>query len=557
MAATYKYGIDLGTTNSSIAIIKNTGSYKKEVKVFSVDTYDIPYEIVRSVVGYKDDKVYVGDEGLELLNGNEDNPIRQIKMRLLEQKKDGLVLSLNNRKIYISDVMAEILKRLRERAIAEEPGIQSDGVVIGVPYETPEDVKAVYINALCKAGFYLNEVEAAEKTEFIEEPVAVALHYGRSIAHQNKTALIFDFGGGTLDMAIVELKQQSSGSPTKKQRHKVIAKEGLYRAGEALTKLLFLKVFVPRYAEEYFNNERWEVVKLFRKMGCESNNLEYIWSELQNSGIGWRFINKMDQAKIALSAQEDYVFHFKEPATDGRSEILFKNIILKRTDFEAAIEEVLNDIESTINRLFNTNRCKERGINKKSIDEVLLAGGSSVIPCVRRLLENIFGTEKVYFDDVSKADIYINILTCLSQGLAYAGYNESDYNRIDDITSFDYGILDCFTKKVEVIIPKNTNIEETDYHDFNKNGLPPVTVFSRQIVQENMSSPSFYIEIFEGNDRIMKLSFNKKQHSGTYDLFFKIDAKRGILEVHVYDIRKQKWVDDLSYSERSYQMTKH
>lgn len=545
MPVVRKFGIDFGTTNSSISLLEKQLDGTTKIKVFAVDRYDMPFEIIRSVVGYKGNETFIGNEGLEHLTGSEDNPIRQVKMQLIESENDSVALILNDKRKYFSDVMADILRRLREKALEQLQGVHIDGVVMGVPYETPEVVKQIYLKALVNAGFYNDDEEAGINTEFVEEPIAVALHYGHTIAHQNKYAMVFDFGGGTLDMAVVELKEQSA---TSSQTHKVLAKGGFSGAGEEFTKAFFLKGFFPAYRDTHCNGSAWELAKLFKQMGCRANNAEGIWYEMERSGIGWKFINKLDEIKIRLSTEESVFFNFE--CSTPNEQVAFKNILLTRKMFEDAIAERLNEIRASINRMFSSAKCKNIGVTKLSIDEVLLAGGSSMIPCVRNLLCEMFGANKVFFDK----DV-INVMTSISQGLAYAGYRESDFTYIDDICNFDYGIWDDIGKEIYTIIPKNTSISDTDTYDFSKKWQPPIDYkFKVNVEQVDRGATAFGIDLYEGNKNIMHLTFDKTEHSGLYTLYFKIDAKRSILQVFVWDNGLGKWIDDLPIGDRSFQI---
>lgn len=550
MSTSVKYGIDFGTTNSSIAIVKNASDGTKNAVTLDID-FEAPYVLVKSVVAYKDADVYIGNEGLTYISGNAENPVRQVKILLMSQKKDGLVLTHNGKKKYISDVMAAILKRMKVRADDKLEGVIPDGVVMGVPVETTRDEKNVYLKALVKAGFYTDEEEAFNKTEFIEEPVAVALFYGNQIAHQNKYGLVFDFGGGTLDLAVVDLKAEGS-------THKVVAKYGYEGAGEKFTGILFSKVFFPKYCDQYCDGSMVTAARVFRKMGYTARGTEGLWQELGGrGGTGWKFINELDAAKQMLSSNESYSFSFHLDETDECPEIDIPPVILTRQEFEQAIEAELDNIDGAITSLFRSAKCKELGISKKDIDEVLLAGGSSIIPAVQNKLASIFGKEKIYFDNTLEAGYYVIEMTAIARGLALAGYKDSEVVRIDDITSFSYGFYDSIKNEIREIIPKGISVSEISGYDFSRNGLPPENYkYKKAIVQKDKALPYFYIDICEGDNVVKTLHFDKEEHSGNYTLYFYLDVKRALLEVHVYDTTFGKWVNDIQIGDRSIQIRK-
>ena len=553
MKKSYRYGIDFGTTNSSICIISNEKGGQVLPKVLDVDDYSQPHELLRSVIAYKGNDVYIGDRGLEVVDGNEDNPIRQIKLRLLSDKKDT---KTGYKDTVISDVIAELLSHMKKEADRQiTKGIRMNGVVMGVPYGTPEDVKSVYLRALVKARFFESVDQALRKTEFVEEPVAVAMYYGSKIAHQNKYALVFDYGGGTLDMAIVNLLEQNLLHDGRRRPHKIISKGGFQGAGEHFTELLFKNCFFSSYANKYFQGESWQVAKMFQKLGCTANNKDGIWRNLEDSGIGWKFINELDKAKIRLSTENTVEFTFHEAANDEHGVIDFRPITLTREDFETALAPDLSKIKMEVENLFKTAECKKSGVTKGKIDEVLLAGGTSMIPCVRKCLEEIF-PGKVHFDRETESVYYINVMTCISQGLALYGFNDEQSLIVDDVTSFDYGYYDNAKDEIEVIIPKGTPYSEIQKYRVDEKTTPQGSPFSRHIQQKDPRGSGFWIDIYEGDRKIMHLVFDKNDHSGYYTLYFSIDPYTGVLQIHVYDPQYSHWVQDLSVEDREWTMTR-
>ena len=549
MAVQVKYGIDFGTTNSSIALLEQGGQGKKPT-LFQVDDYHQPFQVIRSAVAYKDGTVYIGDEGLERVDGDEDNPILRVKLFLIHAKKDVPVSRIGGKDLLISDVMAEILRVLREKAdFQKRKQIVPSGVVMGVPYGTTEAEKQVYLIALCKAGFYSSMTSAQEQTEFMEEPVSAAIFYGGQQFNKDKTALIFDFGGGTLDLAVVLLRAHVGNGET----HQVLAKGGRHGAGERFTKILFQKVFFPAYRDEHCNGNDLAAAKMFQNLGCSSRYPDGIWDELSKTGLGWKFIHALDQAKASLSLDERVRFFFDAKPVD-KEPVYFKPVTLSRDSFEQALIPELGEITTEIQLLLSSKRCREAGVTSKSLDQVVLVGGSSAIPCVQAALKQQFG-DIITFDPGWYGNYPVNALTSIAQGLAIAGYK--DQPLISDITSFDYGVFDG-EGKIVTIIPKGTVIAETDQYDFTREGYLPEKLknspFKREIRQMDMSKDSFEIEVYEGQNKIMTLLFDKRRHSGSYFLFFRIDALRGILEVYVYDKIEGRWIDDLSLEDRSFRI---
>ena len=110
------------------------------------------------------------------------------------------------------------------------------------------------------------------------------------------------------------------------------------------------------------------------------------------------------------------------------------------------------------------------------------------------------------------------------------------------------------------MIPQNTVIADTDRGDFTREGFLPATMYDspykkeiREIKGKNPGQ-GFELKIYEGTKEILTLAFDKQQHSGHYYLFFRIDSLRGMLEVHVWDISENRWLNDLSLPERSFRI---
>ena len=106
-----------------------------------------------------------------------------------------------------------------------------------------------------------------------------------------------------------------------------------------------------------------------------------------------------------------------------------------------------------------------------------------------------------------------------------------------------------------MVLEKGTKLSAASASLFTGHRLPPENyVYYREIYHKDKDLPFFYVEITEG-DRIVKtLHFNKAKHSGCYRLFFAIDERRGLIEVHVYDTINAEWIEDLPLGDRSIEM---
>ena len=76
---------------------------------------------------------------------------------------------------------------------------------MGVPIGFEEKNKNLFLQALHEAGYYNSLVDAEKDTIFVSEPIAALLDYNESL-NKDQTAMVFDFGGGTMDIVVMELK---------------------------------------------------------------------------------------------------------------------------------------------------------------------------------------------------------------------------------------------------------------------------------------------------------------------------------------------------------------
>ncbi len=539
----YKYGIDFGTTNSSIAIRFVGDDNKEHTKLIELkDT--LPKEIIPSVVLADDEgNIIAGEDALDqYIQGAGDSKgrrfIKQIKLEL-EKKGSRLNYTVSGKRVAGVDAIAAIFKVLRLKAEKEATllGIEMSGVVLGVPVQYGDIQKNVLKQALFKAGFYESMAEAEKETEFVSEPVAVAIHYGIKL-ERDTTVLVFDFGGGTLDLAIVNLKNQVAHD--RLHPHETIAKERITLGGEELTRLFFIKSFCAP--------EKYGTKKICSEFGFRGDlSPEALWEKLLQCEDGIRFIAAVERCKCALSVDSKNTFSFI-----GK-DIQFEDQVFYRNDFEDAIENKLDDIDSLI------RRCLESGkINDPyDIDQVILAGGSSMIPAVQRCLIDIFGPQRVS-GGPSSNDTYIKahrknkaieseVLTSIVRGLAIVGCKNGSL--IDDIVDCDYGVWDTVRDNFVPIILKDTRVKDTVLDKISCQGIHIKAKCS------NPDLPKVKIEVYQRN-------LTGKHKIGTieisdpggreYLIYMEVDKKQAILVVSIYDDVQKRWFDEIPLDERQY-----
>ena len=539
----YKYGIDFGTTNSSIAM-RFVGDDKAE-HTLVVDVKDtLPRETLPSVVLIdQKGKIYVGADAQNRymqsgLHSNNQLYIKRIKLDL-ETKGSALVYTVGGRSYDGVDLIAAILKALRLKAekLADELEIDMSGVVMGVPVQYGDIQKNVLKKALVKAGYYADYAEADKKTEFVSEPIAVAVHYGLNLKN-DKTVMVFDFGGGTLDLAIVNLKQQVGTD--KLHPHETLAKERITLGGEELTRLFFINSFCSQ--------SKYGTKCIAAKFGFNRGlSAEQLWEKLSACEEGVRFIAAVERCKCDLSNAQKHRFSF----IGKNIQIDEKNFY--RDDFANAIEDKLDEIRELV------DTCLENGNidDPYDIDHVILAGGSSMIPAVQSILVDCFGTNRVS-SKITEQDSVVKtlkrnkaseseVLTSIVRGLAMVGCRDEEL--IEDVVDNDYGVWDSVEGNFIPIIEKGIPVKDTAFDKLTKQGIYQEV----ECLDRDVSS----VEVL-----VYQRNLNGEQKLGTinipnpggmrYKIYMQIDKKKGMLLVTLYDSIHQRWIDEIPLDERQY-----
>ncbi|MBV9386312.1 MAG: Hsp70 family protein [Chroococcidiopsidaceae cyanobacterium CP_BM_ER_R8_30] len=235
---------------------------------------------------------------------------------------------------------------------ASELNLGDEEVVFTVPVEAFEH----YENWLTEVA----EVAGIRRFRLIDEPSAAALGYGAHI-QPGDVYLIFDFGGGTLDVAVVliEAPEQSQVG----RRCRVLGKAGIELGGATLDQWLFQDVL--KQTERSDTDDDVRLLSRALLVECE-------------------------RAKVRLSDYERADGTVMNPNTGA-----VLSAECTRSRFEELLDEneAFTQIDQTIRRALNAAR--ERGYQEENIKAVLLVGGSSQIPSVQRTVRRIFGKERV------------------------------------------------------------------------------------------------------------------------------------------------------------------
>jgi len=369
-------GIDLGTTNSVVAF-KDTA-----VKIIR---NNVGEELTRSCVGLRNGEIIVGSKAYLDIKRDPINTILSIKRLMGGGIKDKMVqemihtsyykfgitglqggtddavaVLLGGKQFTPEQVSAEILKKLKMDA-EDKLGDEVTHVVITVPAYFTEKQKNATRVAAKLAGLKVQKLLA--------EPTAAAIAYGvdNLKAGESKTVMIYDFGGGTFDLSILNIVDgQYMEAGTGGDR---------WLGGDDLDRKL-QEVVLEKVATQY---KIQDIKSLIEKLSDKKRFLFEGEIRVQT-----------EVAKIQLSSAMSASILIDNILEDQNGEIIDIEITITRGEFEKLIDPYIERTIALIEKLL-----KEVKYDITMIDNILLVGGSSCIPLVKQRLTEKFGTSRV------------------------------------------------------------------------------------------------------------------------------------------------------------------
>jgi hypothetical chaperone protein len=298
----------------------------------------------------------------------------------------------------VCDLISMYLKELKTRAEAIL-GEKIETVEIGRPVrfsesaELDQQAQDALREAALEAGF--------SQVRFQFEPVAAALFYEKTL-QRPETALIFDFGGGTLDIAIMRLGDGSD--------RPVLASAGIDIAGSDFDRQIIEKRLLPHFGAGQVSHQP-EILELIDAVPdwialpelSTPQNRQNILNAIDHAlapvqmkrllglifdDLAFSFYSQVESAKISLSSLGSTLI-----ALSGRNFDLWE--LYTRWQFEKDIHEQFLQIEKVL-----MDSVKAAGLKPDQIDTVIKTGGSSSIPLFTSMLENLFGKERVRETDI-------------------------------------------------------------------------------------------------------------------------------------------------------------
>ena len=411
------YGIDFGTSNSSISV-----AYSDRVEVVPLGRSTVR-TLPSFVYLHRGGRRAAGDEAVKtfLVSGHEktdcwncplapygwDTDCRQYRKgggcndaRLLSGVKHELAkLGFAGTNSWATDfsvgsLVSVVLARLKGEADAAT-GHEVDAVVLGHP---------VVFAGIDRENRTASEAEAFGRLEdaaraagfkeiaFLPEPTAAVIE-GHSEAG---VEIAVDFGGGTFDVAVLDSRDGAA---------RVAGTAGVAIGGEILDGVLFDTIIGPELGLDampswLFNELRTaSSVRLLMADPGIPNILARIGGTAAGvveailyRGLAYDFYQAIEAAKIALSSDDATTLTFAP---------LGLNVTIRRSAFESMIRPELDQVAQAITHALNN-----AGIGAKDVDRVLLTGGSAYIPAFRRDLATMFGEDRLEQRDAFTAVVH-------------------------------------------------------------------------------------------------------------------------------------------------------
>lgn len=423
------YGIDLGTSNCLVAEVIDLFD-EVNIDCLMDDEGNISFP---SVVHFKEEyDSIVGEKAKNLLPDYPDSTIDLIKTKIGHERE--IEVKIGEGKVTFSpqEIAALFLKHSND---LHDNKIKKAVVTIPANFGQNEN----------DATLQVGEIGGIEVVGLVNEPTAAIMYHLFKIYEENnsldiddyKNYLVFDFGGGTLDLALIRFEYDEDGN----LKPKGLLKGGDPDLGGHLIDLEFTKYMIEELKEEYddaFSNEALKEFKYYYKNKRFSPNIKEKIKEFI-----LRMRNTIEYSKIQLSKKDKVKIEF------GKRE--YENFEIDREEFE---EEILD--EYFRDRIIKTlDKFKAKNKKNYRIDEVVMVGGSSQIPYFTNLI-------KVYFPNLKNriviSDDYDN---AVAKGAAIMGAIKSGQevppfgkNKFVDIIPYDLYIE--YKNKEELFVPSGT-----------------------------------------------------------------------------------------------------
>jgi len=326
-------GIDLGTTNSVIAVLEGG------------DPTIIPNaeggRTTPSVVSFKDGEVLVGEVAKRQAITNPDQTVRSVKRHM----GTGWSIEVDDKKLTAQEISARILMKLKRDAEAYLGDKVTDAVIT---------VPAYFNDAQRQATKEAGQIAGLNVLRIINEPTAAALAYGLDKESADHTILVFDLGGGTFDVSVLEIGEGV---------FEVKATSGDTQLGGDDWDQKVIDWLVEGFKNDHgvdLSKDRMALQRL--KEAAEKAKIEL--SSVSETEVNLPFITATSEGPLHLQRK------------------------LTRSEFQKLTEELLEKTKRPFEAAI-----KDSGIAVGDIDHIVLVGGSTRMPAVQELVKELTGKD--------------------------------------------------------------------------------------------------------------------------------------------------------------------
>ena len=435
-------GIDLGTTFSAVAHIDDN----QTPKLIPNETGD---RLTPSVLLFEDGEFFVGKYAKQNAPAVPEQTVEFVK-REIGKSKEEFFREFNGKQYSAEELSAEVLKVLKQDAEAELGTAITDAVIT---------VPAYFNDAERQATIRAGEIAGLKVHRIINEPTAAAIAYGMHQGGGKSRVLVFDLGGGTFDVTIMEIDGQEM---------EVLATNGNHRLGGKDWDDAIIVYVAEMFASEHGEDPLQDL---------------HTYQDLQLKAIA---------AKESLSQRQKTLIICNYNGKSSRVELTRKKF-----------EELTSDLVIRC-RGFVELVLIEANLTPEQIDTVLLVGGSTRLPMIQDMLAQHFGKPpdtSVNPDEavaVGAAGMGALIQSEQTEERRFIGAGTAPIAggimRISDVCSHSLGIvaLDEIGDLINsTIIEKNTNIPCEISRDNYETTSPDQTEFDVIVVQGDMQDPRY------------------------------------------------------------------
>jgi molecular chaperone DnaK len=328
-------GIDLGTTNSVVSVL--------EAGEPTVIPNAEGGRTTPSVVAFsKSGEILVGEVAKRQAITNPDRTIRSVKRHMGDS---GWSIDIDGKKYTPQEISARILQKLKRDAEAYLGDTVTQAVIT---------VPAYFDDAQRTATKEAGQIAGLEVLRIINEPTAAALAYGLDKEGADQTILVFDLGGGTFDVSVLEIG------------------EGVFEVKST-------------HGNTQLGGDDWDQ-RVIDWLVTEFKNKEGVDLSADKMALQ-RLKEAAEKAKIELSAVQETTVNlpFITATSDGPKHLDEK---LTRAKFQELTADLVEDCKGPFEQAI-----KDAGLTKSDLDHVILVGGSTRMPAIQDLVQQITGRE--------------------------------------------------------------------------------------------------------------------------------------------------------------------